>query len=67
MIYRVRCKDTGSIFDEHQGYYYFGNRKEAKKEAKEWSDSTIESRPVPKNKTELLKMLNSWGGHPDNG
>ena len=68
-----------SPLDGHRGYQYFGNKAEAVAFAKEiwfdrdgcthsWKDLINEyPQKTPKNKNELLNLLNHWASHPDNG
>lgn len=78
MIYRVHPiahTTTDSGDDGSLGYSYFGSKAEASRFKTEVAkdkgiprnDIEIESRPTPKTKAEWLKLLNEWGGHPDNG
>lgn len=63
----------------NRGYQYFGSKAEAVTFAKEiwfdgdghtysWKDLINEyPQKTPKNKNELLNLLNHWASHPDNG
>lgn len=70
--------EYGSGEGGHRGYQYFGSKAEAVTFAKEiWSDGDAYTRSwkdlidkypqkTPKNKNELLNLLNRWASHPDN-
>ena len=62
-IYRVQQLDEHRV---SQGYEYFANRREAQRCAKS-NRSTVEARPTPKTKGDVLRVLEWWGGHADNG
>lgn len=67
-VYRMSVTDKSA---EHQGYSYHTSRgalaraeSEAKANEKETSWIEIE---VELSKAGVIKALNIWGGHPDNG
>jgi hypothetical protein len=73
-------KTSYTINDGHQGYMYFGSKKEVnqwKREIKEllenegeesaFSSIVIEQITVQTSKRGILKALNFHGGHNDNG
>lgn len=70
MIYRVSMREKED--DEHRGYDYYANKQKAKKAVAELKRKGLFAEisgamPVPKNKLEMLMLLDYWGGHPDNG
>lgn len=74
-IYRLSL----SIDGEHIGYRYFPNKMEAKKALKQekknyityaeedFKDSDIACMEIIPRKAEIIKLLNIWASHPDNG
>lgn len=67
-LYRVPVRDQNK--DEHQGYNWYSNHKEAVKCFKEYSNHEIDfidTVIVPKTKKEMIKFLNNYGGYADNG
>jgi len=76
-IYRV---DYGHSEDGHVGYEYYATLREAKRVvaaikrvARDEPSICIEiepsivTRPTPRNKREVLALLNDWGSHRENG
>ena len=56
--------------DEHTGYTYHARKREAQAAAAGASERCvceIESSSVPVTVGGLLRALNRWGSHPDNG
>jgi len=61
--------------DGQQGYKYFSNQAEAKRQAAEWikehdvepGDITVRTYQYPLTKTGMLDALNHLASHPDNG
>lgn len=76
MIYRVSISfaETG-----HKGYEYFTSLREAQQAVAQWkknwgdmynlklSEITIDQRPTPTCKADVIEMLNAWGSHPNHG
>lgn len=73
-IYRVHVKDA---HEESQGYYYCTNKKDINRalsaigaDDPDYGPSRIsgvDALPVPRNKKELVELLNQCASHPDNG
>lgn len=78
MIYRVEYySDEGG----HGGYTYVMNRADAMKYCREKYPGvpikrgaglheeylTIETTPTPRTKQDMVRLLNRWADHPDNG
>ena len=68
MIYRVEITDEA---ENHQGFRYYGSQIAADKAAAEarrnGHEATITHKATPTKKAEILKMLNLWASHNDNG
>jgi len=77
MIYRVDyyCPCEGSC-----GFDYVGSLKEAKRRKRNWDkegdcgytpcddhDAEIFSKPTPKSKADMIRLLDHWASHNDNG
>jgi len=77
MIWRLHDWDPGSCDDTSQGYYYFHTRREAEREAERLIEqgrnldlgnlAVLEGREVKQGKDALIKILQLWGSHNDNG
>ena len=73
-IYRVSYEHA--IYGS-QGFSYHTNKRDAKKAAREHLEinddgydvpvASIESMPTPKTKADVVRLLDQWGSHPDNG
>ena len=74
-IYRVHLHwEEGSIVaGNNNGYCYFANKREAEKcfrssdRDKAYDDIDFQEIKVPLTKAGVLRALNIYGGHPDNG
>jgi hypothetical protein len=71
-IYRVHIRqdEQGTAVGPSAGYEYFSNRKEALKafaKGYHYDDSDLEQIDVEISKGGILRALNTYGGHPDNG
>lgn len=77
MIYRVSIMNE---FEEHLGYAYFSSKAAAEKFLRDagaepdervfafaYVSPGITAVPTPKNKRDMLRMLNRWATHADNG
>ncbi len=74
MIYRVHYN---SGIDGSQGYEYFSSIKEAVKAVEKYNDDPeyvghfrdayIVKIPTPKTKKEMIRVLNTFGSHANNG
>lgn len=71
MIYRIH---TYSLEMGSEGYEYHASRKAAESRRNELirngykpDEIEIERRQTPKNKREVIALLNFWANHPDNG
>jgi hypothetical protein len=71
-IFRVSLNDP---MHENKGYEYFSSKKAAEKclrdHCKSWDmvyeEDNITMKDVMIGKYEILRLLNEWGSHPDNG
>lgn len=72
-VFRVHLTDASGM---SLGFEYYSNRKDAQtalrksqsdEEVRVDSNSSIEEKEVIIGKYEILKLLNEWGSHPDNG
>lgn len=74
-IYRVSLFDEHGEHDEHSGYQYFSNKKDATTLAKAncqdpmdfYSGKIMTEFEVKLNKKSVIDALNKYGSHPDNG
>lgn len=56
--------------NEHKGFAFYSSQREAKKEARKVAshkDCEIEAIVVTPTKAGILRALNRYAGHPDNG
>jgi hypothetical protein len=73
MIYKVSYnRDVSFNRDEcvveHDGYRYYGTKREADEAVRRDSLATVkDTSVVPVTKAGVIALLNRWGGHPDNG
>jgi len=76
-IYRLSLRQYGDA-NESTGYVYFATRAEAETAKRDQEDildfesasavpPEVESRPVPRAKAAVIRLLEDWGSHPDNG
>jgi hypothetical protein len=67
-VYQLSYMDQ---HQEHRGFTYFGSKAAAKKEAKRAKSNGVETTElvlwVEISKAGILRALNTYGGHPDNG
>lgn len=64
MIIRIEHKDESG---ESMGYAYLKSMSLAQKYISENGGIVIDTAPTPKNKGDIIRLLRSWGSHPDNG
>ena len=72
MIYRLHHYDDYAC---SWGFSYFSSRRRAERALRDWQrqdpgrrdHAAIESADQPQTTAELLRLLEVWAGHPDNG
>lgn len=70
MIYRVHYY---SHTHGSQGFSFHARRRDAEASAREYrresseNETTVHQQPTPKSKDEVLRLLQEWANHPDNG